>query len=61
MKNSSKKKFPKKNNQDSKKNSDFGYFSKNTNHSQNNERFLNNSAKNKNLENINKIDKNNTF
>jgi len=53
-------KFRKKNNKEYKKNSDFGYYSKNTNHSEKNERFLNNSAK-KNAENLNKNDKNNTF
>ena len=47
MKNSSKK-FPGKNNKDYKKNSDLGYYSKNKNRSEKNERFLNNSAKNKN-------------
>ena len=61
MKNSSKKKFPGKNNKDYKKNSDFGYISKNTNRLEKNERFLNNSAKNMNLENANKNKKSNTF
>ncbi len=51
-------KFRGKNNKDYKKNSDFGYYSKNTNRSEKNERFLNNSIKNKNVENLNK---NNTF
>jgi len=60
MKNSSNK-FRGKNNKEYKKNSDFGYYSKNTNRSEKNERFLNNSAKNKNFENLNKNDKNNTF
>jgi len=45
MKNSSKKRFSGKNNKDYKKNSDFGYISKNTNRLEKNERFLNNSAK----------------
>ena len=61
MKNSSKKKFPGKNNKDYKINSDFGYHKKNTNRSEKNERFLNNSAKNNNAENLNKNHKNNTF
>ena len=61
MKNFSKKNFPGKNNKDSKKKSDFAYYSKNTNFSDKNERFLNKSAKNKNIENFNKNDKNNTF
>ena len=60
MKNSSNK-FRGKNNKDYKKNSDFGYYSKNTNRSEKNERFLNNSANNKNLENLNNNDKSNTF
>ena len=54
MKNSSKKNFLGKNNKEFKKNSDFGSYSKNTNRSEKNERFLNNSAKNKNVENLNK-------
>ncbi len=58
MKNSSKKNFSRKNNQEYKKNSDFGYYSKNINRSEKNERLLNNSAKNKNVENSNN---NNTF
>ena len=49
MKNSSKKIFPRKNNKDYKQNSDFGCYSKNTKRSVKNERFLNNSAKNKNI------------
>ena len=61
MKNSSKKNFPGKNNKEYKKYSDFGYSSKNTNRSDKKERLLNNSAKNKNVENFNKNDKNNTF
>jgi len=60
MKNSSNK-FRGKNNKEVKKNSDFGYYSKNTNRSENNEKFLNHSAKHKNIENFNKNDKNNTF
>ncbi len=59
MKNSSKKKFPGKNNKENKKNSDFGYYSKNTNRSDKNERFSNNFSKNRNVENLNK--NNNTF
>jgi len=58
MKNSSNKKFRGKNNKEYKQNSDFGYYSKNTNRSEKNEKFVNNSAKNKNVENLNK---NNTF
>ena len=61
MKNSSKKNFPGKNNKDYKINSDFGYRKKNTNRSENNEIFLNNSAKNKNVENLNKNHDNNNF
>ena len=54
-------KFRGKNNKDYKKNSDFGYYSKNTNRSEKNDRFLNNSAKNLNVENLKKIDEKNTF
>jgi len=61
MKNSSKKNFPRKNNKDYKKNSDFNYYSKNKNRTEKNERFLNNSSKKDNVENINKNDKYNTF
>jgi len=61
MKNSSKKNFPGKKSKDYKKNSDFGYKSKNTYRLEKNERFLNNSAKNKNVENLNNNDKKNTF
>ena len=61
MKNSSKKKFPGKNNKEYNKNSDFGLYSKNKNSSEKNDRFLNNSAKKKNVENLNKNDKKNTF
>ena len=46
MKNSSNK-FRGKNNREYKKNSDFGYYSKNTNRSEKNDRSLNNCAKNK--------------
>ncbi len=60
MKNSSNK-FSGKNNKEYKKNSDFGYYSKNTNRSDKTDRFLNNSAKNKNIKNLNKKDRNNTF
>ena len=59
MKNSSKK-FPRKHNKDYKKNSDFGFYSKNTNRSERNDKFLNNSAKNKKVENLKKNDENNT-
>jgi len=58
MKNSSNK-FRGKNNKEYKKNSDFGYYSKNR--SEKNDRFLNNSAKNKKVENLIKNDENNTF
>ncbi len=61
MKNPSKKNFRGKNNKEYKKNSDFGYNSKNTNHSEKNERFLNNSVKNRKVENLNKNEKNNNF
>ena len=61
MKNSSKKNLYGKDNKDYKKNSDFGYYSNNTKRSEKNERFLNNSPKNKNIKNLNKNDKNNTF
>ena len=54
-------KFRRKNNKDSKKNSDFGYYSKNTNRSENNNRFLNKSPKNNKVENLKKNDENNTF
>ena len=60
MKNSSNK-FRGKNNREYKKNSDFGYYSKNTNRAEKNDRFLNNSAKNKKVENLKKNDENNTF
>jgi 23S rRNA (guanosine2251-2'-O)-methyltransferase len=61
MKNFSKKKITGKNNNDYKKNSDFGYHKKNTNPLEKKEQFLNNSSKNKNVENFNKKDKSNTF
>jgi len=54
MKNSSKKKITGKNNKDYKKNSDFVYHKKNTNPLEKKEQFLNNSSKNKNVENLNK-------
>ena len=60
MKNSPNK-FRRKNNKEYKKNSDFGYYSKNTNRSEKNDRFLNKSAKNKKVENLKKNDENNTF
>jgi len=60
MKNSSNK-FRGKNNKEYKKNSDFGYYSKNTNRSEKNNRFLNNSAKNKKVENLKKNDENNKY
>ena len=60
MKNSSNK-FRGKNNKEYKKNSDFGYYSKNTNRSEKNDRFLNNSAKNRKFENLKKNDENNNF
>ncbi len=61
MKNSSKKNFFGKNNKEHKKNSEFDYYLKNTNRTEKNERFLNNSSKNKNFENFNKNDKSNSF
>jgi len=60
MKNSSNK-FRGKNNKGYKKNSDFGYHSKNTNRSEKNDSFLNNSAKNKKVENLKKNDEINAF
>ena len=60
MKNSSNK-FREKNNKEYKKNSDFDYYSKNANRSKKNDRFLNNSAKNRKVENLKKNDENNTF
>ena len=61
MKNFSKKKFTGKNNKDYKKNSDIGYHKKNTNRLEKKEQFSSNYSKNKNVENLNKKDKNNTF
>ncbi|MBO8243731.1 23S rRNA (guanosine(2251)-2'-O)-methyltransferase RlmB [Prochlorococcus marinus XMU1411] len=61
MKNSSKKFFLGKNNKNNKKNSDFGSYSKNKNRSEKNERFLKNSFKNNNVDNLNKNEKNNIF
>ncbi len=60
MKNTSKKNFFGKNNKENKRNSEYGYL-KNTNRSEKNERFLNKSVKNKNVENLNKNDKYNSF
>ena len=57
MKNFSKKNFTVKNIKEYKKNSDSGYYSKNKNRSEENERFMKKSAKNKNVENLNKIHK----
>jgi len=54
-------KFRGKNNKEFKKNSDFGDFSKKTNRSEKNDRFLNNSAKNKKVENLKKNDEIYTF
>jgi 23S rRNA (guanosine2251-2'-O)-methyltransferase len=61
MRNSSNKKFHGKNKKEYKQNSDFGYYSKKTNRSDKNDQFLNNSAKDKNVENLNKNNKYNTF
>ena len=58
MKNSSNK-FRGKNNKEYKKNSEFGYYSKNTNRSEKNDKFLNNSSKNTKVENLKKNDENN--
>ena len=52
-------KFRGKNNKEFKKNSDVGYFSKNANRSEKNDRFLNNSAKNRKVENLKKNDEKN--
>jgi len=52
-------KFRGKNNKEYKKNSDLGYYSKNTNRLEKNDRFLNNSAKNKKVANLKKNDENN--
>ena len=61
MKNSSKKRFPGKNNGENDKNLDFGYYPKNKNRSDKNDRFLKNPTNNKNVEKLNKNDKNNTY
>ncbi len=61
MKNFSKKNFTGKNNKEYKKNSDSDYYSKNKNRSEENKRFMKNSAKNNNVESLNNIHKNNTF
>ena len=61
MKNSSKKKFPGKNNKDYKKNSDFPFSTKNTNRSEKNQRFFINSEKIKNDDNLKKNYKNNSY
>ena len=60
MKKSSKK-LHRKNNKDYKKNSEFDYYSKNSSRLEKNDRFLNNSLKNKKVENLTKNDENNTF
>jgi len=60
MKNSSNK-FRGKNKNEYKRNPDFGYYSKNTNRSEKNDKFLNNSSKNKKVENLKKNNENNTF
>ena len=49
-----------KNNKEYKKNSEFGYYSKNTNRFEKNDRFLNNSAKNRKVEKLKKNDENKT-
>ncbi len=54
-------KFRGKNNKEYKKNSDFDNYSKNTNRSEKNDKFLNNSAKNKKVEILKKNAENNTF
>jgi len=54
-------KFRGKNNKDYKKKSEFDYYSKNTNRSEKNDRFLNNSINNNKVENLKKNDENNTF
>ena len=59
MKNSSNK-FLGKNNKEYKRNSNSGHYSKNTYLSEKNDRFLNNSAKNRNIENLKKNDENKT-
>jgi 23S rRNA (guanosine2251-2'-O)-methyltransferase len=54
-------KFRGKNNKEYKKYSDFAYYSKNTNRSEKNDRFLNNAVKNKNVENNKKNNESDTF
>jgi len=54
MKNSSKKNFLGKSHKEYNKNSDLNYYSKNKSKSEKNERFLKNTAKNKNFNNLNK-------
>ena len=54
-------KFRGKNNKQYKKNSDFGYYSKNTNRTEKNDKLLNNSVKNKKVENLKKNNEKNTF
>ncbi len=54
-------KYRGKNNKEYKKNSDFDYYSKNKNRSKKNDRFLNNSAKNKEVEILKENTENNTF
>ena len=53
--------FRRKNNKEYKKNSDFDYYSNNKNRSKKNDRFLNNSAKNKEVEILKENAENNTF
>ena len=60
MKNSSNN-FRGKNKKEYKKNSDFGYYSKNANRPEKNDRFLDNSSKNKNVGNLKKNDKKNSL
>ena len=60
MKNSSKK-LHGKNNKEHKKNSEFGYYSKNSSSLEKNDKFLKNSDKNKNIENFKTNKTNNTF
>ena len=60
MKNSSNK-FRGKKNKEYKKNSDFGYYPKNKNLPEKNDKDFYNSNKNKNVENLNKNNKKNTF
>ena len=60
MKNSSNK-FRGRNIKEYKKNSDFGYYAKNTNRSEKNDKSLNKSAKNNQVENLRKNNDSNTF